>query len=97
MSGEKMQTHLDSAICPPCGRAITVCRHSYLGHLSARAEFETWLLWIALTLGPAAAISFAETAAIAWHNLIRALVEAEGLTWKEAHAKAAAMIEEVQP
>jgi hypothetical protein len=89
--------HLDSTICPPCGRSITVCCHSYLGHLAARAEFETWLLSIALTLGPAAVLSFAETAAIAWHSLIRALVEAAGLTWKEAHAKAAAMIEEVQP
>ncbi|MEV1167428.1 hypothetical protein [Nonomuraea sp. NPDC049784] len=90
-------TQLDSTICPPCGRSITVCRHSFLGHLAARAEQETWLWSLAEPLGGELAVSFAETAAIAWHKLISALVETQHLTWKAAHVKAAEMIKEVQP
>ncbi|TMR99577.1 hypothetical protein [Nonomuraea basaltis] len=90
-------TQLDSTICPPCGRSITVCRHSYLGHLAARAEGETWFWSLVMPLDAAAlTVWAAHAAAIEWHRLIGALVKAESLTWKEAHVKAAEMIEEVR-
>ncbi|GAB2918067.1 hypothetical protein ACFMQL_20160 [Nonomuraea fastidiosa] len=91
-------SHLDTTICPPCGRSATVCRHSYLGHLAAEAERETCFHSLAEPLGVhEITIRAAELAATAWHRLIGALVEAEGLMWKEAYAKAAEMIREVAP
>ncbi|MFI7706539.1 hypothetical protein [Nonomuraea sp. NPDC049480] len=91
-------TQLDSTICEPCGRSITVCRHSFLGHLAAQAEGETWFWSLVMPLEVAAlTVWAAHMAAIEWHKLISALVEAEYLTWKEAHVKAAAMIKEARP
>ncbi|MEV0307835.1 hypothetical protein [Nonomuraea fuscirosea] len=91
-------TQLDSTVCPPCGRSSTVCRHSFLGYLATAAESETWFWSLVAPLNVTAlTVRAAETAAMEWHKLIGALVEAEGLTWKEAHVKAAAMIEEVRP
>ncbi|MFC7582503.1 hypothetical protein ACFQYP_00840 [Nonomuraea antimicrobica] len=88
---------LDTAICPECRRSTTVCRQSLLGHLAAEAERQTWFWSL---VAPVDVIPMtvwaAEDAAIAWHKLISALVETEDLTWKEARAKAAAMIKEVQ-
>lgn len=90
-------TQLDSTTCPPCRRSITVCCHSFLGHLAAVAESETWFHSLVEPLGVTAlTIRAAELAAIEWHRLIGALVEAEDLTWSEAHVKTAAMIREVQ-
>ncbi|MEV6157907.1 hypothetical protein AB0L53_46970 [Nonomuraea sp. NPDC052129] len=88
----------DSAIYKPRGYSITVCRHSFLGHLAARAEGETWFWSLVMPLDVAELTLWAaHMAAIEWHKLISALVKAETLTWKEAHAKTAAMIKEARP
>ncbi|MEU6778633.1 hypothetical protein ABZ912_05475 [Nonomuraea angiospora] len=90
-------TQLDSTICPQCGRSATVCRHSFLGHLAARAEGETWFWSLVMPLDVTQlTVWAAHTAAIEWHKLIGALVETQHLTWTEAHMKAAEMIKEVQ-
>ncbi|MEQ4717842.1 hypothetical protein [Nonomuraea sp. B19D2] len=88
---------LDTTICPACRRSTTVCRQSFLGYLAAEAERQTWVWSLVAPIGVnQMTIWAAEDAAIAWHTLISALVETENLTWKDAHAKAAAMIKDVQ-
>jgi hypothetical protein len=91
-------TPLDTAICPACRRSTTVCRQSFLGHLAEEAERQTWLWSLVAPIGVIQmTVCAAEDAAIAWHTLISALVEAESLTWRDAHARAASMIRKVRP
>lgn len=88
-------TQLDTTTCPSCGKSTTICRHSHLGSLAADAERETWFWSLVAPLGVLAlTVPAAFDAAHAWHKLIGALVQADRLTWQEAHAKATEMITE---